>query len=213
MTATGAAYPVLLDLDGTLVDSVFHHVLAWDRALTDHGYTVPMWRIHAGIGMGSDRNLLWWLGREVPEAEALSASHDRRFLAWADRLRPTEGARELIEDLEARAVPFVIATSAGTEEREALLAALGRDDLPITGANDVASSKPAADLLEAAAKVVKADLDQATMIGDSPWDAEAADRLGVRMIALRCGGFGDDRLLSAGAYEVVDDPRALIGRL
>ncbi|HEV2787548.1 MAG TPA: HAD family hydrolase [Solirubrobacteraceae bacterium] len=204
---------VLLDLDGTLVDSVFVHVVTWSDALREHGYEVPMWRIHAAIGMGSDRNLLWWLGREMPEADALAASHKRRFLDMAERLLPTNGAHALLDDLAGREVPFVIATSAGTEEREALLAALGREDLPITGADDVESSKPATDLLEEAAKAVKADLDQVTMIGDSPWDAEAADRLGVRMIALRCGGFADDRLLSAGAYEVVDDPLALVGRL
>lgn len=203
----------LLDLDGTLVDSVFHHVVAWSGALRWQGYNVPLWRIHAGIGMGSDRLVPWLLGRHVPEASAMSDEHERRFLEYADDLRPTSGARELIEDLQIRKVPFVVATSASAQQREALLAALGADDLPTTDADDVSAAKPAPDLLLAACAALDANPSDAMLIGDSPWDAYAAQRIGVRTIAVRCGGFGEDTLRRAGAIDVVDDPRGLIGRL
>ena len=204
---------VLLDLDGTLVDSVFQHVLAWDAALRAGGYTVPLWRIHEAIGMGSDRLLPWLLGEHVPDADKLSDDHKRRFLQRADELRPTPGARALVDDLRRREVPFVVATSAGAAEREALLEALGDDGLPRADADEVASPKPAPDLLLAAVDEIDRPIRHATMVGDSPWDAEAARRVGMRMIAVRCGGFGDGRLLDAGASSVVDDPRALVGRL
>jgi HAD superfamily hydrolase (TIGR01509 family) len=204
---------VLLDLDGTLVDSVFVHVVAWSRALQGGGYDVPMWRIHAAIGMGSDRLVPWLLGEHVDGAGELSDEHKRRFLDQAETLRPTRGALALLDDLERREVPFLIATSAGSEEREALLGALGRTDLPTADSDDVESSKPAADLLLSACDELGAEPGMATLVGDSPWDAEAARRVGMRAVAVRCGGFGDDRLRAGGAFEIVDDPRELIGRL
>jgi phosphoglycolate phosphatase-like HAD superfamily hydrolase len=204
---------VLLDLDGTLVDSVYSHVICWHEALRESGYEVPMWRIHASIGMGSDRMLPWLLGGAPDEADAIADSHTRRFLERAGDLLPTNGARRLIDDLEEREVPFIIATSAGEEERDALLDALGRPDLETTDAADVPSSKPAPHLITSSADEVEARPGSATLVGDSPWDAEAARRVGMRTIAVRCGGFGDSALRDAGAIDVVDDPRALIGRL
>ncbi len=204
---------VLLDLDGTLVDSVFFHVIAWDEAFRQHGYDVPLWRIHASIGMGSFRLIPWLVGRHVEEAEDISAMHRQRFLDRAEQLRPTNGAQALLEDLEARMVPFLLSTSAPTDVREALLEVLGRPDLETTDAGDVPSAKPAPHLLRESAAELGVEIAQATLVGDSPWDAEAAHRIGLRTIAVRCGGFGDERLRSAGAYDVVDDPRALIGRL
>ncbi len=206
---------VLLDLDGTLVDSVFLHVMAWDEAFREHGYDVPLWRIHASIGMGSFRLIPWLVGRQVEEAEEISAMHRQRFLDRAEHLRPTNGAEALLEDLETRQVPFLLSTSAPTDVREALLEVLGRTDLEerTTDAGDVPSAKPAPHLLWQSAADLGVDIAQSTLVGDSPWDAEAAHRIGLRTIAVRCGGFGDDRLRSAGAYDVVDDPRALVGRL
>ena len=204
---------VLLDLDGTLVDSVFLHVVTWHRALHEAGYDVPQWRIHEGIGMGSDRLVPWLLGGHHDEAEALSEAHKKLFLERAGDLTPTPGARDLLDDLRRREVPFIVATSAGGEMADALLEALGEPDLDTFNADNVDSPKPAPDLLVAALDELGTGSDDATMIGDSPWDAEAADRINVRMIAVRCGGFGDGRLLDAGAAAVVDDPRALVGRL
>lgn len=204
---------VLLDLDGTLVDSVFYHVLAWDTALREHGYTVPLWRIHASIGMGANRLIPWLLGRQVPEVDSLAKTHARVFRQYADQLTPTHGANALLEDLDVRQIPYLIATSTKAELREILLRVLGRDDLKTLDADDVPFSKPAADLLVRACETLGADPHRTTMVGDSPWDAEAAHRVGIRCLAVRCGGFGDDRLLAAGALTVVDDPRALVGRL
>ncbi len=206
---------VLLDLDGTLVDSVYVHVRCWAAALRDHDHEVPMWRIHRGIGMGSERILPWLLGGPVDpdEAESLKTGHRERFLDLADELVPTDGARALLDDLEARDVPFLVATSAGSAERKALLAALGREDLRVSDSDDVASSKPAPDLLHAAYDQLDVTTADVTLVGDSPWDAEAAVRAGVRAIGVRTGGFAAEELLGHGAAEVVDAPRDLVGRL
>ena len=204
---------VLLDLDGTLVDSVFLHVVTWSKAFTDAGRQVPSWKIHEGIGMGSDRIVPWLLGEHPEDADALSAAHKKLFLDRAEHLIPTPGAQALLDDLRRREIPFLVATSAEGEMAEALLAALGEPDLDTFNADDVESSKPAPELLASALDELGATAEDATMVGDSPWDAEAADRIGIRMLAVRCGGFGDSRLLDAGASAVVDDPRALVGRL
>lgn len=209
MTSSSA---VLLDLDGTLVDSVYFHVTAWAEAFHAAGLTVPMARIHAGIGLGSDRLLPWLIGHRE-DAGRISEDHARHFLAHAGQLSPTPGARELLEDLEARSVPFVVATSAGQEEREALLAALGREDLPIVGADDVESSKPAPDLLVAGRDQLPGAPGHILMVGDSPWDAIAATRAGMDAIGVTCGGFADATLRKAGASRVVANPADLIGTL
>ncbi len=204
---------VLLDLDGTLVDSVFLHVVAWDAALRAAGHRVPMWRIHEGIGMGSKRLVPWLLGGHVDGTSELSDDHERRFLEHADELQTTPGAKALIDDLERRDIPFLVATSATAQLREALVEALGMPDLTTADADDVSSPKPAPDLLLAASATLGLDPAHATLVGDSPWDGEAAAAIGMRFIAVRTGGFGDDRLLDGGASSVVDDPRALVGRL
>ena len=204
---------VILDLDGTLVDSVFLHVVTWHQALQQHGRSVPAWRIHEGIGMGGERLVPWLLGEHVEEADALKDAHKKLFLEHAEDLVPTPGAHALLDDLRRRDVPFIVATSAGGETSEALMAALDNPEVEVFNADSVDSPKPAPDLLAAALKELGTGPEDATMVGDSPWDAEAAERIGVRMLAVRCGGFGDGRLLDAGAVAVVDDPRALVGRL
>jgi HAD superfamily hydrolase (TIGR01509 family) len=203
---------VLLDLDGTLVDSVYQHVLAWYEAFRSHGLHVQAATIHAGIGLGSDRLVPWLVG-QVDDPKALSDAHLARFLALADDLTPTPGARELLEDLERRAVPHVIATSSGARTRQALLAALGREDLHVVDASDVTSSKPAPDLLAAAAAELSLPPERLTMVGDAPWDARSARRLGMEAIGVRTGGFTEQVLREAGATWVVAAPRELIGTL
>lgn len=212
MTDT-ARTAILLDLDGTLVDSVYHHVMAWDAALRDHGMPLPFWRIHAGIGMGTARLLPWLFGRHLDEAESLAEHHKAGFIERGDLLRASEGALALIEDLRVREVPFQIATSASPEHRELLLEALGEDDLPFADAGSVPSSKPAPDLLLAACEELGAEPSASTLVGDSPWDAEAARRVGMRSIGVRVGGFSTQALLHGGCDDVVDSPRDLVGRL
>lgn len=210
---TSSAYAALLDLDGTLVDSVYHHVLAWDRALAARGHHVALERIHAGIGMGSARLVPWLLGRAVTDPDPLADAHDQAFLeATEGRLRPTRGALALLDDLAARQVTFQVATSAGGPVAERLLAALGRD-VPTTHADDVGAPKPAPDLLVAACAELGVAPSDAVLVGDSPWDAEAARRAGLRCVAVRCGGFSDGVLHAAGADDVVENPRELVGRL
>lgn len=206
-------FGVVLDLDGTLVDSVYHHVLAWDRALTTHGYEVPLCRIHMGIGIGSSRLIPWLVGHTPDQLDAMSDEHTRLFLEQQDRLRPTPGAHELLADLDTRGVPAVIATSAGSEERKALLAALGEPRIPTTDADAAEDSKPAADLLLRACEQVDVDPRQAVLVGDSPWDVTAAARIGMRMIAVRTGGYGDAALTARGPATIVDSPAELIGTL
>lgn len=208
---------VLLDLDGTLVDSVFHHVLAWDEVLVKRGFTVPLWRIHAAIGMGGDRLIPWILGtssRELGDlVDELSSAEDERFVASAGRLRACEGALGLLDDLEERGVPHILASSASSKVTPVLLDALGRSDIEVLTGDDVDTTKPSPDPLLLASERLGVDPATATLVGDSPWDAEAAGRIGMRFIAVRCGGFDSGRLTDAGASAVVDDPQALIGRL
>jgi HAD superfamily hydrolase (TIGR01509 family) len=211
-SADGDGRGVLLDLDGTLVDSVYQHVLAWYEAFHSHGLHVQAATIHAGIGLGSDRLVPWLVG-EVDDPEALSEAHLARFLELAEELTPTPGACELLEDLERRNVPYVIATSSGTRTRQALLSALGREDLQVVDASDVASSKPAPDLLASAAAELSLPPERLSMVGDAPWDARSARRLGMEAIGVRTGGFSEQVLREAGASWVVATPRDLIGTL
>ena len=210
---------VVLDLDGTLVDTVFHHVLAWDATFTEHGLTVPLWRVQRAIGLPGPRLVSWVTGRSPRDLEALLdalvAGHERTFLERneASGLHPTAGATALLADLEERDVPFVVATSATGAMAELLLAALGRTDLTLHTAEDVAATKPAPDPLLAACASIDVEPEHATMIGDAPYDAEGARRAGARAIAVRCGGFGDAALREAGAWTVVDAPVDLLGRL
>lgn len=212
-SSTTSTTGVLLDLDGTLVDSLYLHVVAWHEALHAAGHHVPMVRIHAAIGMGSDRLLPNLLGEHVDDAHAISDDHTRRFLEGAGSLEATPGATTLLDDLAMRGVPFVVATSAGGDERDALLSALGHDDLPTVGSDDVGSSKPAPDMLLMARDELEVDVDHVVMVGDAPWDALAAVRAGMEAVAVRCGGFADQALRDAGARRVVDAPRDLIGAL
>lgn len=207
---------IVIDLDGTLVDSVHHHVTAWHRALVAHGYDdVPMVRVHAGIGMGGDRLVPWLLGGpvEAEVQEELSERHAMLFRQIADDLRPTRGARALLDDLTHRDVPHVVATSAGPRERRILLGALGREDLPVVDSGDVARSKPAPDLLVAACDHLGIPPTEAVMIGDSPWDAHAATRAGMPCVLVRCGGFDEAALREAAPVRVVDAPADLVAQL
>lgn len=208
---------ILLDLDGTLVDSVYHHVLAWDDAFRDAGFEVPLWRVHAGIGMGSSRLATWVLGQTASELgdalEQIVDAHEQHFLERADSLRPTRGALALLDDLDSRELPYLVVTSSQGEMTDALIKALGRENLPLLDNDDTPGSKPDPDPILAACDQLGVEPGLVTMVGDSPWDAEAAVRVGVRAVALRTGGFSSPSLAEAGAAVIADDPRDLLGRL
>ena len=205
---------MILDLDGTLVDSVYVHVATWCDALSAAGLDVPAWKVHRGIGLSSERLLAHVLGR-VPEEELagrLKDDHTRRFLERAGDLRPTPGAGALLEDLRSRDVPFVVATSAGSKERAALLDALGNPEVDVTDADEVEASKPDPEPLLAAAQQLRR-VDTLTMVGDAPWDGHAAKAAGMGFCAVRTGGFADAELRHAGAALIADDAEGLLGVL
>lgn len=205
-------HAVLFDLDGTLIDSVYQHVRIWRDILSEHGFSVPHWKIHRGIGLPSERLLAWLLG-ELPEAaKAMADAHDKRLLEQKSTLVPTEGALSLLRDLDARKVPYYAVTSANDEIRGALFAALGRE-LPSPSPHAKTGSKPQAQPILAAVEALDLEPESVTMIGDASWDGEAARRAGAHFIGLRCGGSSDELLLQAGALWVEDAPRDLIGRL
>jgi HAD superfamily hydrolase (TIGR01509 family) len=200
----------ILDIDGTLVDSNYHHAIAWYRALRLHGLTVPLWRVHRAIGMGGDQ-LVTHLAGEGFERVRGDAVRDAEHAYYAQlicEVQPLEGARELISDLKGRGCTIVLASSAKPSEVAHYLDLL--DARPLadawTDSGDVEATKPAPDLVEVAVERARqlGDVDTAVMVGDSVWDCEAAKRAGVEVIAVRTGGFGADELREAGATAVYD---------
>ncbi|HKU43300.1 MAG TPA: HAD family hydrolase, partial [Polyangiales bacterium] len=198
--------------DGTLIDSVYQHVRIWHDVLAERGFVVPHWKVHRGVGLPSERLMLWLLGEEPEASDAIVAAHDDRFAELAGGLRPTPGAPELLAELERLEVPFCAVTSAGDRTREALFKALGRS-MPYSKAASKLAPKPSPSPLLAAAESLRLEPSKLIMVGDAIWDGEAARRAGIPFIGLRCGGTSDALLRQAGALWVEDAPRDLMGRL
>lgn len=199
---------VLLDVDGTLVDTNYLHAVCWAEAFAQHGMEVSTARVHALIGMESSR-LLKEIGGPP---DALKAAHSALYAQYWGHLRPLPGARELLQVLHEQQT-VVLASSASADELTALRQALGCDDAidDATNGDDVASGKPAPDLLERAVKL--AGTRHAVMVGDSVWDGEASARAGIPFVGLRCGGTDERLLREAGAVEVWADPQHLLDNL
>jgi len=202
---------VVLDVDGTLVDSNYHHTLAWARAFGRHHRFPPLWRIHRAIGMGGDKLVAEVAGQEA-EDELGDALRDRwtaEFDQLIGEVRPFTGSRHLLELLKQRGLKVVLASSGQPKHVEAFLDLFDGKSLADawTTAEDAAESKPAADLLLAA--LARVDGSTGVMVGDATWDAQSAQAAGLSSIALRTGGFGDDELREAGATTVLDGPQAL----
>jgi HAD superfamily hydrolase (TIGR01549 family) len=195
---------VLFDIDGTLVDSNYLHIDAWDRALTEVGHPVNTWRIHRAIGMGSDQLIGALLGDEVDEREGddIRAVEKERYFELIDEVRPLEGSRELIEDLKEAGQRIVLASSAKPDEVDHYLDLLDARDLADawTTSGDVERTKPDPDLVHSALDKVGGG--PAVMVGDSVYDCAAAKNAGVETIAVLTGGFSDSELLKAGARVV-----------
>jgi HAD superfamily hydrolase (TIGR01549 family) len=196
----------ILDVDGTLVDTNYHHAIAWHRAFSENGVELPLWRIHRHIGMGGDLLVGALAGDEVEErcGDAIrDAEHDRYF-ELIDEVRPLEGARGLIEDLRARERTVVLASSAKQDEVDHYLDLLDAREIvdDWTTSADVERTKPNPDLVEAALE--KAGTREAMMIGDSVWDIEAAKRAGIPTLAVLTGGFSAAELEERGAAEVFE---------
>lgn len=203
---------VIFDVDGTLVDSTPLHALAWKRAINAHGFEIATWRVQWAIGMGGDKLVPALLGEEVEEREgdSLRAASATEFRRLAPFVTPLPGAAELVRSVRERGMRVAIASSGSSTDVEESLARAGVTDLAdsITTGDDVDESKPEPDLVAAAVRAVGAAT--AVMVGDTPYDATAAGRIGVPCVALRSGGFCDADLRGAGAIEIFDEPRDAI---
>jgi HAD superfamily hydrolase (TIGR01509 family) len=215
-TSDDGRVAVLLDIDGTLVDSNYLHADAWDRAFVTAGHPVEMWRIHRAIGMDSGKLVERLLGEDADAvAEAVQTEHSRLYMDMTDRLRVMKGARELLQELARRGHVVVLATSAPKDELAVLLDVLHVNEAidSVTSGEDVSAAKPDPDLIEIALERASLPARRAVMIGDSVWDIEAARRAGVTSIGVRAGGYGAEELLRAGASAVYDDPAHLLAEL
>jgi HAD superfamily hydrolase (TIGR01549 family) len=210
-----SAPAAILDVDGTLVDSNYHHALAWYRALRQHGQVLPVWRIHRAIGMGGDQLVRGLCGDAVEDdlGEDIRAAEKALYMAVIEEVEPLEGARALMEDLKRLDRRVVLASSAKPDEVEHYLDLLDARGLADawTSAGDVEKTKPAPDLVESAlAKIGGGD---AVMVGDSTWDCEAAGNAGVTTVAVLTGGFSEQELSEAGAVAVYRSIEELRQRL
>ena len=205
----------ILDVDGTLVDTNYHHAIAWWRAFKQHDELVPIWRIHRSIGMGGDKLIAALCGDDVEDEKGddIREAEKALYLAMIEEVVCLEGARDLIVQLKERGHRVVLASSAKSNELDHYLDLLDARDLvdDWTDSSDVDDTKPDPDLVKAAMK--KAGTDDAVMVGDSVWDCEAAALAGIETIAVLTGGFSEDELEEAGATAVFDSIPALTANL
>lgn len=203
---------VILDMDGTLIDSNDAHARAWELALAENGHEVPFERIRPLIGMGGD-NLLPELGldKESPEGERVSESRGNLFKErFFPGLEPFPQVKALLERMKRDGFKLVVASSAKEDELTPMLERVGADGLieEATSKDDADKSKPDPDTVEAALESLGLPAAEVVMLGDSPYDVAAAAKAGVAVIALRCGGFSDEDL--ADALAIYDDPADLL---
>jgi HAD superfamily hydrolase (TIGR01549 family) len=197
----------ILDIDGTLVDTNYHHAMAWHRALHAHGHQIQMWKVHRHIGMGGDQILDALIGEEAAAADgdALREAEGEAYGELIGEVEPMEGARELIEKLKDQGSTVILASSAKQEEVDHYLDLLDARDLvdDWTTSADVEATKPEPDLVNAALEKAGND-NPSVMVGDSVWDVEAAKRAGLPTLAVLTGGFSESELREAGAAQVVE---------
>jgi HAD superfamily hydrolase (TIGR01509 family) len=210
---------LLFDLDGTLVDSVYQHVLAWREALERAGISLAVWRIHRRIGMSGGllaNALLREVGHPVTaeQNDRLRQYHAEAYARLVGQVRPLPGARELLEQLSRARVPWAIATSGWMDSARPALDLLGVGaDAAIVTRDQVLHAKPDPDLFLAAAARLGAPIEASVVIGDSVWDLLAARRARALGVGLQSGGYGEDELVDAGAYRVYQDPADLLMHL
>jgi len=209
----------LFDLDGTLIDSVYQHVLAWREATQAAGIELPVWRIHRQIGMsgGLMLNALWReTGRPVSrkDAERIQRVHAEAYAKQAPSLRVLPGVQELLDTLAEHRVPHAIATSGRLQSaRHALNLLRLHKRVPVITRDDVRFAKPDPDLFVAAGKRLKVPMSRCVIVGDSVWDLLAARRAFALSVGLLSGGYGREELERAGAYRVYQDPADLLKHL
>ncbi len=216
---TGESPAFLFDLDGTLVDSVYQHVLAWRDALERAGISLAVWRIHRRIGMSGGllvNALLRETGQPVSreQTDQIRQYHGEAYARLVGQVRPLPGARELLEHLTRTGVPWAIATSGWLESAQPALDMLSiRAEVPVIARDQVRHAKPDPDLFLAAAHGLGVPVERSVVVGDSVWDLLAAQRARALGVGLLSGGYGDDELMRAGAYRVYQDPADLLRHL
>jgi HAD superfamily hydrolase (TIGR01509 family) len=207
---------VLFDIDGTLVDSNYLHIDAWERAAADAGFPVSAWHLHRAIGKDSAKLLETVLADATDEQrDRAKELHSEYYVDMASRLKVLPGARELLAAVTERGMRVVLATSAPENELEILRNVLEVEDAlwSVTSSGDVETAKPEPDIVEVALEKGETDADGAIFVGDSIWDVKAAAAAGVRTIGVRSGGISEEELLGAGAIAVYDDPADLLAHL
>jgi HAD superfamily hydrolase (TIGR01509 family) len=207
----------IFDLDGTLVDSVYQHVLAWRDALDQEGIELSVWRIHRKIGMSGGlftNMLLRETGLDIEQAriERLRRLHAEAYNSRSGQVRPLPGARELLSYLTENRIPWAIATSGRMETAGPVLNSLNVDltSVPVITRDMVRYAKPDPDLFLSAAEALQVDAQTCCVVGDSIWDMLAARRAGALGIGLLSGGYGRDELERSSAYRVYEDPADLL---
>jgi HAD superfamily hydrolase (TIGR01509 family) len=204
---------VLFDVDGTLVDTNYLHTVAWWQAFQDIGEDVPMSRIHPLIGMGSDQLVERLIGRESDEA---SDGHSKHYEPLKDLIKAFPKAAELIVQTDRRGARVVLATSSSENDVERLREAIGvGDDVVdhVVSKGDVEESKPAPDIFASAVKHLSLETERTIVVGDTPWDIEAADKLGIECVCVLTGGASREQLDEAGAAAVYEDVGELLDQL
>jgi len=207
----------VLDIDGTLVDTNYHHAIAWYRAFREHGIVLPVWRIHRHIGMGGDQLVAALTDDETEQqhGDEIRDTETKRYFELIDEVETMDGSRELIEQLKQRGHTVVLASSAKEDEVDHYLDLLDARELADawTTSADVEATKPAPDLVAAALERAGGSSHDAVMVGDTPWDVKAAAGADVRTLAVLTGGFSADELREAGALDVFESVRELCERL
>jgi HAD superfamily hydrolase (TIGR01549 family) len=209
----------LFDLDGTLVDSVYQHVLAWREALEAEGIELSVWRIHRKIGMsgGLFTNMLLretGIEFDAERIERLQRLHAAAYKRYSSQVRPFPGVRELLSALTSAGIPWAIATSGRLETAGPIIETLGIDPrVPVVTRDQVRFAKPEPDLFLAAAERLNVRIETSSVVGDSVWDMLAARRARALGIGLLSGGYGTEELERAGAYRVYEDPADLLAHL
>jgi HAD superfamily hydrolase (TIGR01509 family) len=210
---------MLFDLDGTLVDSAYQHVLAWHETFRDFRMEISNWKVHRRIGM-SGAFFLPGLLREIDHSgnqgviERLEKRHAKYFKPRIKTIRPLPGARELLRHLSKIGLPWTIATTGERAQAAQLVKGLGLPaSLPMVTGDDVKNAKPAPDIFLAAAERLGVSIGDSIIVGDSPWDLLAGRRMKALGVGLLCGGYAKEELERAGAHLVYEDPADLLENL
>ena len=205
----------ILDIDGTLVDTNYHHAVAWFRAFRQYGVIMPLWAIHRHIGMGGDQLVAALAGEEFDreQGDDVRAAEKALYMSLIHEVAPLEGARDFIEGLKRSDHTVILASSAKPDELEHYLELLDARELADgwTHSGDVESTKPNPDLVNAALE--KAGSREGVMVGDSTWDCKAAANAGIKSIGVLTGGFSDKELEEAGAVKVFYSVQELLDGL